>query len=92
MSMGGDIAKTRQSTDEKLLAQIEVVKALFPYNSTKSKIGGVPVETFEPVAGIASENKDRVLINLHGGGFVAGGGGPAERSSQFRSQARHASK
>ena len=76
MSMGGDIAKTRQSTDEKLLAQIETAKSLYPYTSTRSKIGGVPVETFEPASGIAPENRNRVLINLHGGGFVAGGGGP----------------
>jgi len=76
MSMGGDIAKVRQGTDEKLAPQLEAAKSLYPYKSTKSTIGGVPVETFEPTSGIAPQNKDRVLINLHGGGFVAGGGGP----------------
>ena len=52
------------------------MKSLYPYKSTRSTIGGVPVETFDPLAGISPENKDRVLIELHGGGFVAGGGGP----------------
>ncbi len=33
-------------------------------------IGGVYTEVFTPKAGIAKQNKDRVLINLHGGGFV----------------------
>jgi acetyl esterase/lipase len=28
-----------------------------------------------PAAGIAPENKDRVLISIHGGGFTGGGGG-----------------
>jgi acetyl esterase/lipase len=38
-------------------------------------MGGVPVETFVPADGIPAENRDKVLIGLHGGGFVAGGGG-----------------
>jgi len=76
MSMGGgDIASTRKSTDEKLRPQLEYMKSLYPIKSTKSTIGGVPVETFEPAAGVSPANKDRVLIELHGGGFVAGGGG-----------------
>jgi monoterpene epsilon-lactone hydrolase len=73
---GGDIASTRKGSDERLIPQLEYMKSLYPYKSTKSTIGGVPVETLEPAAGIARENKDRVLIELHGGGFVAGGGGP----------------
>ena len=77
MSMGGgDIAAARRSTDEKLLPQLEYTKSLYPTRSSKSTIGGVPVETFEPIAGISPLNKDRVLLELHGGGFVAGGGGP----------------
>jgi epsilon-lactone hydrolase len=77
MSLGGaDIAATRRTTDERLQPQIEAMKAVYPYKSAKSTIGGVTVETFEPNAGIATANRDRVLINLHGGGFVAGGGGP----------------
>ena len=77
MSRGGaDIAAVRRGTDEKLLPQLEHMKSLYPTKSSKSVIAGVPVETFEPVAGIAPDNRERVLIELHGGGFVAGGGGP----------------
>lgn len=33
---------------------------------------GVPVEIFTPQNGIAPENKNRLLINMHGGGFMGG--------------------
>jgi epsilon-lactone hydrolase len=32
-------------------------------------IGGVATEIFTPVGGVSPQNKERVLINLHGGGF-----------------------
>jgi hypothetical protein len=41
-----DIVKMRQMSDEKLKPQFEKSKALYPFTSTKSKMGGVPVETF----------------------------------------------
>ena len=37
-----------------------------------AETGGVVTETFVPTAGIEDKQKNRVLINLHGGGFVAG--------------------
>jgi monoterpene epsilon-lactone hydrolase len=70
-----DIARMRQISDEKLRPQFEKSRALYPYASTKSKMGGVPVETFVPMSGIAPGNRERVLIQVHGGGFTAGGGG-----------------
>ena len=33
---------------------------------------GVPVEIFTPKKGIAPDNKNRLLINIHGGGFMGG--------------------
>jgi monoterpene epsilon-lactone hydrolase len=35
-------------------------------------IAGVPTEIFTPADGVAAANRQRVLINLHGGGFVYG--------------------
>ena len=35
-------------------------------------MGGIVVDVVTPAEGIAPENADRVLINLHGGGFVTG--------------------
>lgn len=70
-----DIATARRNSDDKLRPQYELIARTFPVTSNKSAIGTVPIETFVPVAGIAPENRNRVLIQLHGGGFTAGGGG-----------------
>lgn len=44
-------------------------RELFPVTRQDSTIGGVHAYVYEPAAGIAPENRDKVLINLHGGGF-----------------------
>jgi len=51
---------------------LERAKVLYPTQSTPATMGGVYVDVIVPKAGIAPKNKDRVLINLHGGGFVMG--------------------
>jgi acetyl esterase/lipase len=43
-----------------------------PVKYEATKIAGVPVEDFQPTAGVAPANKNRVLINVHGGGWIAG--------------------
>jgi epsilon-lactone hydrolase len=45
---------------------------LFRVSMTPREIGGVYAEVFTPAEGISPKNKNRVLINLHGGGFVDG--------------------
>ena len=42
---------------------------MFPVDQQDGKIDGVHVITFVPKNGVSAENKKRVLINLHGGGF-----------------------
>jgi len=42
---------------------------LFALDRKDEKIDGVHVYTYVPKVGIAAENRKRVLINLHGGGF-----------------------
>jgi acetyl esterase/lipase len=69
------IEETRRNSDNKLRPQLELIRKLYPVTSTRGKVGSVPIETFVPAAGIAPENQDKVLMELHGGGFVAGGGG-----------------
>lgn len=44
----------------------------YPVTIETDDIAGVPVEIFTPAAGIAEENRQCVLINFHGGGFVSG--------------------
>ena len=77
MTIVPDIVKMRQISDEKMKPQLDYIKTTYPTNSTKSTMDGVPVEIFVPTGALAPANKDRVLIQLHGGGFTAGGGGQA---------------
>lgn len=55
--------------------------ALFDYQRTDTHLGGVHVYDYRPTAGISPRNTDRVLINLHGGGFMGCFPGCAELES-----------
>ncbi len=44
-------------------------RELFPVDREETTIGGVHAYVYTPRGGIAAENRDRVLIDLHGGGF-----------------------
>jgi acetyl esterase/lipase len=55
----------------------ELSKSMYPVNLSTSTIAGVPVRIVTPLA-IAEKNKDRVLINLHGGGFNSDSGSLSE--------------
>lgn len=59
--------------DERLLE----MRRAFSTVSEQKLIGGVKVDWVTPSEGIAPANKDRVLINLHGGGFMWGSGSGA---------------
>ena len=50
-------------------------KALFDSYSVKvhgEEIAGVYADVFIPTGGVAAENRQRILINVHGGGFLGG--------------------
>lgn len=49
---------------------IAEAKATYVYAMTERRLGGVKVFDYLPKAGIAAKNAKRVLINLHGGGFM----------------------
>jgi len=44
-------------------------KVLFPVEQQDTNLDGVHVVIFSPKQGVSPENANRVLINLHGGGF-----------------------
>jgi epsilon-lactone hydrolase len=48
------------------------VRDRYPVQITSQRIAGVDSEIFTPSQGIAAKNRNRVLINLHGGGFLEG--------------------
>lgn len=60
---------------------LERDKAIFAVDRKDQKIAGVHVYVYTPNAGIAERNKHRVLINLHGGGFMGCWPGCAELES-----------
>lgn len=55
--------------------------ALFAHRRVATMLGGVPVYDYAPQSGIAKQNRQRVLINLHGGGFSGCFPGCAELES-----------
>lgn len=54
---------------------------LFAVGRKDEKVGGVHVYVYTPTAGVSARNKDRILINLHGGGFSGCWPGCAELES-----------
>ncbi|HEY2468147.1 MAG TPA: nucleoside hydrolase [Terracidiphilus sp.] len=62
------------ATEERLAKQ---ALAMFPADVRREVIAGVPVREITPKTGLSS-NPKRILINLHGGGFVADWGSLTE--------------
>jgi len=78
---GKDIGEQRRSYDERYpIPAIQRLRTLFRVTIKPETIGGVQTDIVMPVGGTSVENRDRVLINLHGGSFIFGGryGGQAE--------------
>src|SRR5215470_6739116 len=67
------LEERRKRTDEWRIRQSAVAKKLFPVNIEEQTIGGVRCDVIAPLE-TPAENKNRVLINLHGGGFNADSG------------------
>lgn len=60
---------------------LERQNAQFAYDRADARMGGVHVYDYRPKSGVSPENADRVLINLHGGGFMGCWPGCAELES-----------
>ncbi|MBZ5687514.1 MAG: alpha/beta hydrolase [Acidobacteriia bacterium] len=56
-------------------------RELFSVDRKDEKVGSVHVYDYTPKSGVSAKNKDRVLINLHGGGFMGCWPGCAELES-----------
>lgn len=65
-----DIVAARKKVEEAAIPYIAKLKAAYPVTIEPKVIGGVYTEVFTPKEGITAKNKERVLIDLHGGGFV----------------------
>jgi monoterpene epsilon-lactone hydrolase len=69
------LAVRRKGTDLWQAHAGEVSRGLYPVNLSEIKMAGVPVRMVTPVSGM---DPDRVLINLHGGGFNSDSGSLTE--------------
>lgn len=73
----GDLEKAKEIRDciSRNYLQTSIYKDTLkkhPVDISVQDIAGVYTEIFIPQEGISEENQDRVLISVHGGGFVAG--------------------
>ncbi|MCX7864780.1 MAG: alpha/beta hydrolase [Novosphingobium sp.] len=65
--MDPDIEASRKRTDEFLAPQLKLMRSLHDVTIAEHVIDGVEVRVIRPVDGVY--DRDRVLINLHGGAF-----------------------
>jgi epsilon-lactone hydrolase len=72
------LAEIRAATDAMQAHDSALNRALYPVNIESSEIAGVPVRIVTPVDPIPAGKADRVLINLHGGGFTTDSGSLTE--------------
>ena len=76
-----DFAAMRAEDERRNAPFVARAKQLYPVHIEEKVIGGVRTQVVTPAAGIARANRDRVLINLHGGGFIWGEGNGARVES-----------
>jgi epsilon-lactone hydrolase len=69
------IEALRQSTDELYFGpMLKRMRERYAVNVEQTTIGGIRCDVVTPATGVAADRKDRVLLNLHGGGFMLGSG------------------
>lgn len=68
-----EIREERKRQDGIMLDFLKPMRQRYPVHIEEQTIGGVVADVVTPAGGIAPENANRVLINVHGGGFVTGG-------------------
>ncbi|MBY0510575.1 MAG: alpha/beta hydrolase [Rhodospirillaceae bacterium] len=78
-----DVWKTYwKQYDEIIMApSLKRWREIYPVTIEPKVYGGVRTEIIVPKGGVAPENKNRVLINLHGGGFYTGAGAGGQQES-----------
>jgi acetyl esterase/lipase len=67
-----NIADERKRQDAIMFGFLKPMRTRYRVDIAQEKIGGVIVDVVTPAGGVPPENAGRVLINLHGGGFVTG--------------------
>ena len=76
-----DIKAIREEDERKNAPLVARAQTLYPVNVETRVISGVRTEVITPKDGVSARNRTRVLINLHGGGFIWGEGNGAKTES-----------
>jgi acetyl esterase/lipase len=67
-----DIQGYRARQDEIMRWFLGKIEKRYPVKIEQRSIGGILTQVITPKYGIAAKNRHRVLLNVHGGGFVSG--------------------
>ena len=68
------LEQRRAETDAAAAAGAKANRAVYPVDIKSSTIAGIPVWVVTPADGVPADKQDRVLINVHGGGFNSDSG------------------
>src|SRR5579859_4176577 len=71
------LEQRRTATDKWQAGAGDAAKKIYPVTIASDTIAGIPVRVITPLT-VAPEKRDRVLINLHGGGFNSDSGSLSE--------------
>lgn len=71
-SAAEDIKGYRARQDEIMDVFLGPIRERYPVNIEERTIGGVFTQIVTPKDGVSARNRDRVLLNVHGGGFISG--------------------
>ena len=71
------LAERRSSTDTWQAGAGKAFEAIYPVDVQSATVAGVPVRVITPT-GMAASHDERILINLHGGGFNSDSGSLTE--------------
>ena len=75
---GETLAEKRARTDAYHHVDASAYLALYPSHIKAGSIGGVPVQIITPATRVAGDREDRIIVNLHGGGFTTDSGSLTE--------------
>ncbi len=67
-----DIKGYRARQDEIMNWFLKPIRERYPANVEHRTIAGVYADVVTPQGGVAPKNRNRVLLNMHGGGFISG--------------------
>jgi len=67
-----DIKGYRARQDEIMNYFLEPIRQRYPVKVEEQAIGGISTQIITPLGGVAEKNRNHILINVHGGGFLSG--------------------